>query len=82
MAWPSGIWGDMPVQGGIAAAFGSRIASASDPAAERRAIEERFKAQTSIWSTVERFGVEEMIDPRVTRQYLARLVRLAYRLPI
>jgi methylmalonyl-CoA decarboxylase subunit alpha len=81
LAWPSGIWGDMPVQGGIAAGFGSRIAASADPAAERRAIEERYKAQTSIWSTVERFGVEEMIDPRATRGYLARLLRLAYRVP-
>lgn len=81
LAWPSGIWGDMPVQGGIAATFGSQIAAAADPGAERRAIEERFKAQTSIWTTVERFGVEEMVDPRKTRDYLVRLLRLEYRLP-
>ena len=77
LAWPSGSWGDLPVAGGVEAEYGAEIAAAEDPAARRREIEARFEAQNSMWRTVERFGVEEVIDPRETRAVLARLVRLA-----
>src|SRR5262249_44438278 len=84
LAWPSGSWGDMPLQGGIEAAFRSEIEAAppAERAKLRQKLSERFAAQTSIWRTVERFGVEEMIDPRDTRRYLGRLLRLAYRAPL
>ena len=42
----------------------------------------RVSAQTSIWKALENFSAEEMIDPRETRRYLARLVKLYYRRPI
>ena len=79
LAWPSGTWGDMPVQGGVEAAFKAELAAVppAERAALKKKLEERFAAQTSIWRTVERFGVEEMIDPRDTRRYLVRLLRLA-----
>lgn len=77
LAWPSGLWGDMPVGGGVEAEFGDIIAAAPDPVARRQELTEQFVAQNSIWRTVERFGVEEVIDPRETRRVLARLVRLA-----
>ncbi|MFO1169736.1 MAG: carboxyl transferase domain-containing protein [Hyphomicrobiaceae bacterium] len=83
LAWPSGVWGDMPVQGGVEAAFRAEIEAApvEERPALRKKLTERFDAQTSIWRTVERFGVEEMIDPRETRRYLGRLLKLAYGLP-
>lgn len=84
LAWPSAAWGDMPIEGGVEAAFRAELDAASPE--ERPALKERltkrFEEQTSIWRTVENFGVEEMIDPRDTRKYLARLVRLAYRRPL
>ncbi|MEZ5924663.1 MAG: carboxyl transferase domain-containing protein [Hyphomicrobiaceae bacterium] len=84
LAWPSGVWGDMPVEGGVEAAYRAELEAAApeDRAALKRRLAERFDAQTSIWRTVERFGVEEMIDPRETRRYLGRLLRLAYALPV
>lgn len=83
LAWPSGVWGDMPVQGGVEAAFRAELDAAPPEAraALKQKLAERFDIQTSIWRTVERFGVEEMIDPRETRRYLGRLLRLAYALP-
>jgi acetyl-CoA carboxylase carboxyltransferase component len=78
LAWPSGSWGDMPVEGGIEAEFGAEIAAAEDPAAKRREIQEQFAAQNSMWRTVEAFGVEEVIDPRETRAVLARFVDVAF----
>jgi len=77
LAWPSGSWGDMPMGGGIEAEYGDVIAAAEDPAAKRREIEEMFAAQSSMWRTVEYFGVEEVIDPRETRAALTHLVGLA-----
>lgn len=84
LAWPSGVWGDMPVQGGVEAAFRAELDAAppEERAALKKKLAERFDIQTSIWRTVERFGVEEMIDPRETRRYLGRLLRLAYALPV
>lgn len=79
LAWPSGVWGDMPVTGGVEAAFAKEIAAAADPAAKRREIVDRFAEQSSPWRTVEKFGLEEMVDPRDTRRYLARLLQLARR---
>lgn len=79
LAWPSGIWGDMPVQGGVVAAFRKEIEAADDPAAMREEILARFVEQSSPWRTVEKFGVEEMIDPRDTRRYLVKLLELARR---
>ena len=84
LAWPSGSWGDMPLEGGIESAFRAQLEAAppSERAKLRQVFTERFAAQTSIWRTVERFGVEEMIDPRQTRTYLARLLPLARRIPL
>jgi acetyl-CoA carboxylase carboxyltransferase component len=77
IAWPSGEWGDMPVSGGIETEFRPLIESAPDPAAKRKELLEQFAYQTSIWRTVEKFGVEEMVDPRDTRRLLAELLALA-----
>jgi len=35
MAWPSGEWGSLPIEGGVAAAYRRQIEAADDPAAER-----------------------------------------------
>ncbi len=84
LVWPSAAWGDMPIEGGVEAAFRAELDAA--PPEERAAVKAKltqsFEAQTSIWRAVENFGAEEMIDPRDTRTYLARLLRLAYRRPL
>lgn len=84
LCWPSAAWGDMPIEGGIEAAFRAELAAA--PPEERAALKEkltkRFEAQTSVWRAVENFSAEEMIDPRHTRGHLARLVRLFYTRPL
>lgn len=84
LAWPSAAWGDMPVEGGVEAAFRAQLEAAApeDRAGLKRRLSERFASQTSIWKAVENFSAEEMIDPRETRTYLARLVRLFYRRPL
>jgi acetyl-CoA carboxylase carboxyltransferase component len=79
LAWPTGQWGDMPVPAGVEAEYGAEIAAADDPVAKRKEVTESFAAQMSMWRTVKKFGVEEVIDPRETRRALARLVALAAR---
>lgn len=71
LAWPSGEWGDIPIEGGVEAAYHRQIEKAEDPDAFRREIEERLLATADPWKTVEAFGVEDMIDPRETRQVVA-----------
>jgi acetyl-CoA carboxylase carboxyltransferase component len=69
-AWPSGDWGSLPIEGGIEAAYRRELEGADDPAALRDEIEARLNAVRSPFRTAERFGVEEIIDPRLTRPIL------------
>ena len=77
LAWPSAEWGDMPVEGGVEAAFRRAIAAAPDPDAYRKEIEERLLLQASPWKTAEAFGIEEIIDPGETRIYIGRFLQAA-----
>lgn len=77
LAWPSVEWGDMPVEGGVAAGFRREIAAAENPEAFRREIEQRLREASDPWRTVEAFGVEAMIDPRETRPLVAAFLNAA-----
>jgi len=77
LAWPSGEWGDMPIEGGVDAGFRREIEEADDPAARRREIEARLLEAASPWRTAEAFGVEDVIDPRETRPVVARFLNAA-----
>lgn len=79
LAWPSGDWGSLPLEGGIEAAYRRALAGSDDPDAMREELLERFEAVRSPLRTAEAFGVEEIIDPRDTRPRLAAAVELAYR---
>ncbi|HYS32980.1 MAG TPA: carboxyl transferase domain-containing protein [Streptosporangiaceae bacterium] len=78
-AWPSGDWGSLPVQGGVEAAFRAQLKVAADPAAEAERIRRALAAVTSPFRTAERFGVQDLIDPRDSRPLLCAWVRDAYR---
>ncbi|GAB7003184.1 propionyl-CoA carboxylase subunit beta [Nocardioides sp. AN3] len=82
IAWPSAEWGDMPVSSGIEAEFREQIEGAEDPEAERRRILEQYAENTSMWRAAEHFAVEHVIDPRESRDVLARLLALAARTPL
>jgi acetyl-CoA carboxylase carboxyltransferase component len=77
-AWPSGDWGSLPIAGGLEAAYRRELEAAEDPAALRAAIEARLNAVRSPFRTAERFGVEEIIDPRDTRPLLCDWAARAY----
>jgi acetyl-CoA carboxylase carboxyltransferase component len=79
-AWPSADWGSMPVEGGIEAAYRAEIEAAPDPEAKRAEIEGRLNAIRSPLRSAEHFLIEEMIDPRDTRQVLCDFVNLTAKL--
>jgi acetyl-CoA carboxylase carboxyltransferase component len=76
-AWPSGDWGSLPIAGGLEAAYKSELEAADDGAAKLQEIEARLNRLRSPFRTAERFMVEEIIDPRETRQLLCEFADLA-----
>ncbi len=75
-AWPSGEWGSIPIAGGLEAAYRSELASAADPEQRLAEIRKRLEALQSPFRTAEKFGVEEIIDPRDTRPLLCEFANL------
>jgi methylmalonyl-CoA decarboxylase subunit alpha len=76
LAWPSGEWGSLPVEGGVAAAFRREIEAADDPKAREQELEAELRAYTSPFRTAEALAVEEIIDPRETRPILCEYIAL------
>jgi acetyl-CoA carboxylase carboxyltransferase component len=79
-AWPSGDWGSLPIEGGLEAAYRRELEAAADPVALRAEIEARLNAVRSPFRTAERFGIEEIIDPRDTRPLLCDWAERAHHL--
>jgi acetyl-CoA carboxylase carboxyltransferase component len=72
--WPSAQSGALPLEGGVAVAFGRDIAASADPDARRRELEERFAAARNPFGAAESFAVHDMIDPRETRPMLCEWI--------
>lgn len=79
-SWPSGTWGSLPQQGGIEAAFRAELERAADRDAEIARIAAQLERIGSPFRTAERFGVQDVIDPRESRILLCDWVRDAYAL--
>jgi len=77
VAWPSGKWGSMHIEGGTSAAYRREIDSSSDPEAKRDEIERRLQAIASPFRTAEAFNMEDIIDPRDTRPILCDFIEMA-----
>lgn len=74
-AWPSARWGSLPLAGGLQAAYKRELEQAQDPAAKREE-KARLEQLASPFRTAERFGVEEIIDPRESRRILCEFANL------
>ncbi len=70
VAWPSAQSGALPLEGGVALAYGREIRAAADPEARRRELETEMAAAQSVFPRAEDFGVHDLIDPRETRPVL------------
>lgn len=77
-AWPSASWGSIPLEGGIAAAYRRQIEAAEDPDALREELHEHYGKYTSPFRTAERFGINDIIDPRETRPLLCDWMDMAW----
>jgi methylmalonyl-CoA decarboxylase subunit alpha len=75
--WPSGEWGSIPIEGGVAAAYRREIASAPDPEARRAELEAMHERDRSPFPRAEAFGLHDLIDPRETRPITVDFVRAA-----
>jgi acetyl-CoA carboxylase carboxyltransferase component len=78
VAWPSGSWGSLPLEGGVEAAYKRVIEESPDPEQARAELHARLQAVRSPFRTAESFLVEDVIDPADTRPVLVRWVRTAY----
>lgn len=79
VAWPSGDWGSLPIEGGLEVAFKRMLAEAGDDAARLKdEIADRLEVVRSPFRTAESFLVEDIIDPADTRPLLTDWVKTAY----
>jgi acetyl-CoA carboxylase carboxyltransferase component len=72
--WPSGQSGALPIEGGVAVAYGRQIAAAADPAAMQLELEEKLATSRTPYPAAESFAVHDLIDPRETRPRLCEWV--------
>ena len=79
VAWPSGDWGSLPLEGGVEAAYRRALAESEDPESLRAELLDEFAAVRSPFRTAEAFDIEEIVDPRDTRPLLCEWADLAYR---
>jgi acetyl/propionyl-CoA carboxylase alpha subunit/acetyl-CoA carboxylase carboxyltransferase component len=80
VAWPAADVGGIPPEGGIEAAYKRQLAEAADPAALRAEINARIESVRGPIAPLNRFEIEEMIDPRDTRRLICEWVPDAYRI--
>ncbi len=77
-AWPSAVWGNIPIEGGVYAAHRRELESAENPEAFLEDLQKTYRAIASPFRTAEAFGIEDIIDPRETRALLCEWVETAY----
>ena len=80
VAWPSAYWGSIPIEGGVEAAYRKKIESSPDPQALRNQLVEELEYLENPFLTAEKFGINDIIDPRTTRPMLCEWVERAYKL--
>ncbi|HEV2365067.1 MAG TPA: carboxyl transferase domain-containing protein [Caulobacteraceae bacterium] len=80
VVWPAADVGGIPPEGGIEAAYKRQLAEAADPAALRAEINARIESARGPIGPLNRFQMEEMIDPRDTRPLVCEWVHNAWRI--
>ena len=80
LAWPSAEMGAVPVEGGVAVAFGREIDAHPDPERRRAELEAAMAHRYSAVPRAESLAIHDMIDPRETRPALCDWVARAWAL--
>ena len=78
IAWPSGDWGSLPLEGGVEAAYRRELEAAPDAETRKAEILAELEALRSPFRTAETFNIERIVDPADTRRLLADWVEMAY----
>ncbi len=78
--WPAADVGGIPPEGGIEAAYKRQLAEAADPVALRAEINARIESARGPVGPLNRFQMEEMIDPRDTRRLVCEWAENAHRI--
>ena len=76
--WPSMEQGPLPIEGGVAIAYGREIEAAPDPEARRQELETLLASRQSPFPRSESFSVQELLDPRETRPRLCQWIDLVW----
>ena len=79
VAWPAADVGGIPPEGGIEAAYKRQLAESKDPEALRAELNARIESVRGPVGPLNKFQIEEMIDPRDTRQLICEWVETAYK---
>ena len=79
VVWPAADVGGIPPEGGIEAAYKRQLAEAEDPVALRAELDARIESARGPLGPLNKFQMEEMIDPRDTRRYICEWVDNAYK---
>ncbi|MET0460630.1 MAG: carboxyl transferase domain-containing protein, partial [Ilumatobacteraceae bacterium] len=77
VTWPAADVGGIPPEGGIEAAYKRQLAEAEDPVALRAEINARIESARGPIGPLNKFQIEELIDPRDTRRYICEWVERA-----
>ena len=69
-AWPTAEICAMSIEGAVDVAYRKEYQATDDPMATRQAMIDRIKSQTGAVDAASDFGIDDVIDPRHTRQLL------------
>lgn len=84
IAWPSGNWGSLPLDGGIEVGHRhelKQLADAKGPDAVKaryKELEDEYIRLMNPVRTAQVFGVEEIVDPKDTRKIVCRWTKEMY----
>jgi acetyl-CoA carboxylase carboxyltransferase component len=81
IAWPSGEWGSLPLEGGIDVGHAAELkeAEAQGKRGERyKELDEEYRRLMNPVRTANGFGVEEIVDPALTRQIVSAWLKHVY----
>ncbi|KAL4981186.1 carboxyl transferase [Aspergillus desertorum] len=81
VAWPSGQWGSLPLEGGIEVGHRHELREAEKQGIEKdlyEELEEEYRRLMNPVRTANAFGVEEIIDPKDTRRVVCGWARHVY----
>ncbi|KAL4913862.1 carboxyl transferase [Aspergillus aurantiobrunneus] len=82
VAWPSGQWGSLPLEGGIEVGHRHELREADEQGRKAELygdLEEEYRRLMNPVRTANAFGVEEIIDPKDTRRVVCGWARHVYK---